>query len=239
MIRFRFLLAARPKTRLYFVRKIKLKGSFAVLGKVLLIFCSLWFTSISADPEVSPIRILFFGDSLTAGLGLNSPEEAYPAVLEKELSKQGISVKSVNAGMSGDTSSGGLSRLDWALTNPFDLFVLELGANDSMRGISPDQTEKNLKEILSKVRKKNPKAKILLIGMKTFPNLGKEYRKKFESIFPKIAKEENIPLVPFFLNGVAGNKKLNQKDGIHPTAEGHRILAKNLLPFFQKILRKR
>ncbi|MBM9578401.1 arylesterase [Leptospira sp. 201903070] len=206
---------------------------------LLILFCSLSLSPLFADSKTSPIRILFFGDSLTAGLGLNSPEEAYPAVLEKELFKQGISVKSVNAGMSGDTSSGGLSRLDWALSNPFDLFVLELGANDSMRGISPDQTEKNLKEILSRVRKKNPKSKILLIGMKTFPNLGKEYRKKFESIFPKIAKEENLPLVPFFLNGVAGNKKLNQKDGIHPTAEGHRILAKNLLPFFQKILRKR
>lgn len=206
---------------------------------LLIILSSFCFTSLHADSNVSPVRILFFGDSLTAGLGLPSPDEAFPTVLEKELSKQGIVVKSVNAGMSGDTSSGGLSRLDWALSNPFDLFVLELGANDSMRGISPDQTEKNLKEILSRVRKKNPKAKILLIGMRTFPNLGKEYRKRFESIFPKIAKEENIPLVPFFLDGVAGNKKLNQKDGIHPTAEGHRILAKNLLPFFQKILRKR
>ncbi|RHX90112.1 arylesterase [Leptospira stimsonii] len=206
---------------------------------LLIILSSLCFTSLSADPEGSPIRVLFFGDSLTAGLGLPSSDEAFPGVLEKELSKQGILIKSINAGMSGDTSSGGLSRLDWALSNNFDLFVLELGANDSMRGISPDQTEKNLKEILSRVRKKNPKSKILLIGMKTFPNLGKEYRKKFESIFPKIAKEENLPLVPFFLNGVAGNKKLNQKDGIHPTAEGHRILAKNLLPFFQKILRKR
>lgn len=125
------------------------------------------------------------------------------------------------------------------MSSDFDLFVLELGANDSMRGISPDQTEKNLKEIISKVRKKNSKAKILLLGMKTFPNLGKEYRKKFEAVFPKIAKEENLILVPFFLDGVAGIKNLNQKDGIHPTAEGHRILAKNLIPFFQKILKSK
>ncbi|KWV24852.1 acyl-CoA thioesterase [Leptospira interrogans] len=185
------------------------------------------------------VRILFFGDSLTAGFGLNSPEEAFPALLEKELSKKGIVSQTINAGVSGDTSSGGLARLNWAMSSDFDLFVLELGANDSMRGISPDQTEKNLKEIISKVRKKNSKAKILLLGMKTFPNLGKEYRKKFEAVFPKIAKEENLILVPFFLDGVAGIKNLNQKDGIHPTAEGHRILAKNLIPFFQKILKSK
>ncbi|MBE8363579.1 arylesterase [Leptospira borgpetersenii] len=200
--------------------------------------CSL-FTSIHAESNVPKIRILFFGDSLTAGLGLGSPEEAFPALVEKELFKSGISTQAINAGMSGDTTSGGLARLDWAMSSGFDLFVLELGANDSMRGISPDQTEKNLKEIIVRVKKKNPKVKILLVGMKTFPNLGKEYRKKFEAVFPKIAKEENLPLVPFFLNGVAGVKKLNQKDGIHPTAEGHRILAKNLFPFIQKILKKK
>ncbi|AXX15579.1 arylesterase [Leptospira borgpetersenii] len=199
--------------------------------------CSL-FTSIHAESNVPKIRILFFGDSLTAGLGLGSPEEAFPALVEKELFKSGISTQAINAGMSGDTTSGGLARLDWAMSSGFDLFVLELGANDSMRGISPDQTEKNLKEIIIRVKKKNPKVKILLVGMKTFPNLGKEYRKKFEAVFPKIAKEEHLPLVPFFLSGVAGVKKLNQKDGIHPTAEGHRILAKNLFPFIQKILKK-
>ncbi|WP_061298609.1 arylesterase [Leptospira borgpetersenii] len=199
--------------------------------------CSL-FTSIHAESNVPKIRILFFGDSLTAGLGLGSPEEAFPALVEKELFKSGISTQAINAGMSGDTTSGGLARLDWAMSSGFDLFVLELGANDSMRGISPDQTEKNLKEIIIRVKKKNPKVKILLVGMKTFPNLGKEYRKKFEAVFPKIAKEENLPLVPFFLSGVAGVKKLNQKDRIHPTAEGHRILAKNLFPFIQKILKK-
>lgn len=205
---------------------------------LIIILCSLCSVSLSAQSNDSKIRILFFGDSLTAGLGLNSPDEAFPALIEKELNQKGISSQAVNAGMSGDTTSGGLARLDWAMNAGFDLFVLELGANDSMRGISPDQTEKNLKEIIARVRKKNPKAKILLVGMRTFPNLGKEYRKKFESVFPKISKEENLPLVPFFLDGVAGMKKLNQKDGIHPTAEGHRILAKNLLPFVQKILKK-
>ncbi|EMJ93314.1 arylesterase [Leptospira alstonii] len=208
-----------------------------ILFKILiLLFSFFFFTSIPADSNT--IRILFFGDSLTAGLGLASPDEAFPSVLENRFSKNGIQVKAINAGMSGDTTSGGLARLDWALSSGFDLFVLELGANDSMRGISPDQTEKNLKEIITRVRKKNPKVKILLLGMKTFPNLGKDYRKKFESIFPKIAKDENIPLVPFFLDGVAGIQKLNQKDGIHPTSQGHRILAQNLFPFIQKILRK-
>ncbi|MGQ2848146.1 arylesterase [Leptospira interrogans] len=204
---------------------------------MIFIFSCFFFTSIHSDSKT--VRILFFVDSLTAGFGLNSPEEAFPALLEKELSKKGIVSQTINAGVSGDTSSGGLARLNWAMSSDFDLFVLELGANDSMRGISPDQTEKNLKEIISKVRKKNSKAKILLLGMKTFPNLGKEYRKKFEAVFPKIAKEENLILVPFFLDGVAGIKNLNQKDGIHPTAEGHRILAKNLIPFFQKILKSK
>ncbi|MBW0434439.1 arylesterase [Leptospira yasudae] len=204
----------------------------------LIILCSLCFTSIHADSNSSPVRILFFGDSLTAGLGLSSPEEAFPHLIAKELSKNGISSQAINAGMSGDTTSGGLARLDWAMSGGFDVFVLELGANDSMRGISPDQTQKNLKEIIARVRKKNPKAKILLVGMKTFPNLGKEYRQKFEAVYPKLSKEENLPLVPFFMDGVAGIKKLNQKDGIHPTAEGHRILAKNLFPFVQKILKK-
>ncbi|UMQ53011.1 arylesterase [Leptospira interrogans] len=204
---------------------------------MIFILGSFFFTSIHSDSKT--IRILFLGDSLTAGFGLNFPEEAFPALLEKELSKKGIVSQTINAGVSGDTSSGGLARLNWAMSSDFDLFVLELGANDSMRGISPDQTEKNLKEIISKVRKKNSKAKILLLGMKTFPNLGKEYRKKFEAVFPKIAKEENLILVPFFLDGVAGIKNLNQKDGIHPTAEGHRILAKNLIPFFQKILKSK
>lgn len=209
------------------------------LFKILILISSCsFFASIYSESNVPKIRILFFGDSLTAGLGLGSPEEAFPALVEKELSKNGIPAQAINAGMSGDTTSGGLARLDWAMSSGFDLFVLELGANDSMRGISPDQTEKNLKEIVVRVRKKNPKVKILLVGMKTFPNLGKEYRKKFEAVFPKIAKEERIPLVPFFLDGVAGIKKLNQKDGIHPTAEGHRILAKNLFPFVQKILNK-
>ncbi|PJZ56545.1 arylesterase [Leptospira barantonii] len=205
---------------------------------LIIILCSLCSLSLSAQSNDSKIRILFFGDSLTAGLGLNSPDEAFPALIEKSLNQNGISSQAVNAGMSGDTTSGGLARLEWAMSTGFDLFVLELGANDSMRGISPDQTEKNLKEIVARVRKKNPKAKILLVGMKTFPNLGKEYRKKFEAIFPKLSKEENLPLVPFFMDGVAGIKKLNQKDGIHPTAEGHKILSKNLLPFVQKILKK-
>ncbi|WP_036094961.1 arylesterase [Leptospira weilii] len=207
---------------------------------LILLFSSSFFTSYtSIYADSNEIRILFFGDSLTAGLGLASTDEAFPSVLENQFSEKGVQVKAINAGMSGDTTSGGLARLEWAMSGGFDLFVLELGANDSMRGISPDQTEKNLKEIITRVRKKNPKVKILLLGMKTFPNLGKKYRKEFESIFPKIAKEENIPLVPFFLDGVAGIQKLNQKDGIHPTSQGHRILAQNLFPFIQKILRKR
>ncbi|HRG75813.1 MAG TPA: arylesterase [Leptospiraceae bacterium] len=182
-------------------------------------------------------KIIFFGDSLTAGMGLSSPEESFVFLIGEKLKKDGIDLKVINAGLSGDTTSGGIARLDWSISKGVDYFVLELGANDGMRGIETTVIETNLKKIIASVRQKNPEVKILLVRMLTFPNLGPSYVKKFDSIYPRLAKEENIPLSPFLLEKVASIKDLNQKDGIHPTAEGHKLLAETLYPSVKKLIK--
>lgn len=183
----------------------------------------------------SPQTVLFFGDSLTAGYGL-SAEEAFPALIEKELNRKASRVKVINAGLSGETSAGGLSRIDWLLRQPIQIFVLELGANDGLRGLPLDQTRKNLQAIIDKVKVKNPKAKIVLAGMMVPPNMGKQYTSEFKNIYPDLAKKNNATLIPFLLEGVGGIEKLNQSDGIHPNVEGHKIVAKNIAPVIEKLL---
>jgi acyl-CoA thioesterase-1 len=175
----------------------------------------------------SPKTILFFGDSLTAGYGL-SVEEAFPALIEKDLNKGATKVKAINAGLSGETSAGGLARIDWVLKQPLDIFVLELGANDGLRGLPVEQTRKNLQGIIDKVKAKYPNAKILMAGMMVPPNMGTKYSNEFKVIYPELAKKNKATLMPFILEGVAGDEKLNQADGIHPTAKGHEIVARNL-----------
>lgn len=182
-------------------------------------------------------RIIFFGDSLTAGMGLLSPDESFVSLLGEKLKQEGFDLKVINAGLSGDTTSGGLARLDWAISKGVDYFILELGANDGMRGIDPELIESNLKKIISRVREKNPSVKILLIRMLAFPNMGPTYVKKFDAIYPRLAKAENIGLSPFLLEKVAGIKELNQKDGIHPTKEGHQLIAETLYPSIKKLLK--
>jgi acyl-CoA thioesterase I len=182
-----------------------------------------------------PTSLLFFGDSLTAGYGL-SPEEAFPALIEKELNKKERLASVTNAGLSGETSAGGLARIDWVLRQPIDVFVLELGANDGLRGLPLDQTRKNLQGILDKVKNKNPKAKLVIAGMMVPPNMGQQYSKEFSKIYPDLAKKNNATLIPFLLDGVGGNEKLNQADGIHPNVEGHRIIARNLTAVFLKLI---
>jgi acyl-CoA thioesterase-1 len=179
--------------------------------------------------------ILFFGDSLTAGYGL-SPEDAFPSLVEKQLLKENKKIKVINGGLSGETSAGGLSRIDWTLRQPVDIFVLELGANDGLRGLPLDQTKKNLQAIIDKVIAKNPKAKIVLAGMMVPPNMGKTYSDEFKKIYPSLAEKNKAILIPFLLDGVAGIEKLNQADGIHPNVEGHRIVAKNMIKYFTPIL---
>ena len=179
--------------------------------------------------------ILFFGDSLTAGYGL-STEEAFPNLAEKQLIKLGKSVKAVNAGLSGETSAGGLSRIEWILRQPIDIFVLELGANDGLRGLPLDQTRKNLQAIIDKVKAKYPNTKFVLAGMMVPPNMGKEYAADFKKIYPDLAKKNNATLIPFLLQGVGGNEKLNLADGIHPNVEGHKIVAGNVARVLEKLL---
>jgi acyl-CoA thioesterase I len=191
--------------------------------KNLLIISVAFLLQASAGPKV----ILFFGDSLTAGYGL-SQEEAFPAVVEKKLNRQGKPAKVVNAGLSGETSAGGLSRIDWILRQPIDVFILELGANDGLRGLPLDQTQKNLQAIIDKVRSKFPNAKIIIAGMMVPPNMGEDYTSKFQKIFPELAKKNNVLLIPFLLEDVAGKEDLNLPDGIHPNVEGHKIVADNV-----------
>jgi acyl-CoA thioesterase-1 len=179
--------------------------------------------------------ILFFGDSLTAGYGL-STEEAFPALTERLLSTSGGNVKVVNAGLSGETSAGGLSRIDWILRQPIDIFVLELGANDGLRGLPLDQTRKNLQAIIDKVKAKYPQTKFVMAGMMVPPNMGKEYATEFKKIYPDLAKKNKATLIPFILEDVGGIEKLNQADGIHPNVEGHKIIARNISKILRPLL---
>jgi acyl-CoA thioesterase I len=185
---------------------------------------------------VPPTKIiLFYGDSLTAGYGL-SAEEAFPALVGKTLNAKGKSIKIINAGLSGETSAGGLSRLDWVLRQPVDIFILELGPNDGLRGLPLDQTEKNLQAIIDKVKIKYPKAKIVIAGMLVPPNMGEEYTSKFKRIYPALAKKNQASLIPFLLDGVAGHEDLNLPDGIHPNIEGHKMVADNVLKVVEPLL---
>jgi acyl-CoA thioesterase-1 len=183
-------------------------------------------------------KIIFFGDSLTAGLGLPGIEYSYPMLIQKKLDADGYKYKVINSGLSGDTTSGGLTRLDWATSKGVDIFILELGANDSMRGIPISTIRDNLTKIIQKVRTINPNVKILLIPMKTFPNMGVRYTEKFEKVYDKVSETENVPVSKFLLDNIAGIKSLNQEDGIHPTVKGHEIMAKNIYPDIVKLLKK-
>jgi len=181
-------------------------------------------------------RILFFGNSLTAGMGLD-PEEAFPALIGQKVDSAKLGYEVINAGLSGETTAGGRSRVGWVLRQPVDVFVLELGANDGLRGLPLADTRRNLQAILDTVKRKSPGAKIVLAGMQVPPNMGASYASEFRSIFQEIATKNNATLIPFLLEGVAGHPDLNQKDGIHPTAEGDRIIARTvwkiLLPLLQ------
>lgn len=183
--------------------------------------------SIDRTKHTETKTILFFGNSLTAGYGLE-PDQAFPALIQQRIDSLGLPYKVINAGVSGETTAGGKSRIDWLLKNPVDVFILELGANDGLRGINPDETYKNLKSIIEKVRAKNPDVKIILAGMQIPPNMGQKYSKDFREVFTELSEEKNVALIPFLLEGVAGNPKLNQADGIHPTVEGQKIVAENV-----------
>ncbi len=193
--------------------------------------------SVAPVPAEQPRRILVLGDSIAAGYGLDL-EEAFPALVEEKIRRAGLNYVVVNAGVSGDTTAGGLRRIGWLLRQPVDVLVLELGGNDGLRGIAPAETEKNLKDIIDKVREKYPSARIVVAGMQMPENMGAEYTTQFREVFARVAKEKRTALVPFLLEGVGGKAELNQPDRIHPTAEGHRIIAETVWKVLKPLVQK-
>jgi acyl-CoA thioesterase-1 len=191
-------------------------------------------SSTSATSVRTPV-VLFFGTSLTAGLGLD-PGQAFPVLIEKKAQSEGLPIKAINAGLSGETTAGAARRIDWVLRTPADLVVIEGGANDALRGLSPDAARVNLEQVIAAVRRKQPSAKIVLVQMEAPPNFGAAYTRSFRAIYADIAKKEGIPLLPFLLNGVAGIPRLNQADGIHPNLAGERIVADNLWSALKPII---
>ncbi|HEY0783686.1 MAG TPA: arylesterase [Thermoanaerobaculia bacterium] len=189
----------------------------------------------AAAPAPAPTGplVAFLGDSLTAGLGL-AADQAYPAVLGRKLRAEGVPVRILNAGVSGDTTAGGLSRLNWILTQHPDVVVVGLGGNDGLRGLPIEEIDRNLREIVRRARQAG--AKVLLLGMRIPPNYGPDYTGRFAALYPQIAKDLGVPLVPFLLDGVGGVPDLNQADGIHPTAHGHELVAATVEPYLKKVL---
>ncbi len=199
----------------------------------------LWPIAVdAASPSASDTRprIVAFGDSLTAGLGVQA-DESYPAQLQRRLDDLKYPYRVINAGVSGDTTAGGLRRVPWILNNKPELVILELGANDGLRGLSIDQTKNNLGQIVKQLREAG--AAVVLAGMKLPPNYGEDYTTRFEAIYPALAQEYHLPLIPFFLEGVGGASSLNQADGIHPTKEGYEIVVEQVLKVLKTVLSER
>jgi acyl-CoA thioesterase I len=180
--------------------------------------------------------ILFLGDSLTAGYGIEE-EQAYPALIGTKIKEHNYSWNIVNAGLSGETSSGGLRRINWLLRSPVDILVLALGANDGLRGVNLDLTKSNLQAIIDRTREKNPQVKIVIAGMQVPPNLGTDYTRQFEALFPELARVNNAVLIPFLLEDVAAIPELNLPDGIHPTPQGHQIMAAAVWTYLEPLLK--
>ncbi len=190
--------------------------------------------SAQAQPAAKPVKLVVLGDSLSAGLGLPA-QQAFPAKLQKALQAKDIAVDMTNAGVSGDTSSGGRDRLDWSVPDGTDGVIVELGANDALRGIDPDLTRGALTDIVTRLKARG--IAVMLCGMLAPPNYGADYAARFNSIYPDLAKQFEVPLYPFFLDGVAADAKLNQADGIHPTAAGVDIIVGNIMPTVEAFVR--
>lgn len=201
------------------------------LAAALMLFLALCGAISSARAE--PLEIVGFGDSLMAGFGLG-PGEGFTDKLQAALRARGHDVTVANAGVSGDTSSGGLSRLDWSVPDGTKLVILELGANDMLRGVSPAITQKNLDDMLAKLKQR--KIAVLLAGMRAAPNLGADYQNSFDAIFPKLAEKYGVPLYPFFLDGVAGEPAFQLDDGLHPNAKGVDRMVERILPTVEKAI---
>ncbi|MBO2008915.1 arylesterase [Hymenobacter negativus] len=181
-------------------------------------------------------RLLFFGNSLTAGYGVE-PDEAFPALIGDKIDSLKLNYEVINAGLSGETTAGGRSRVGWILRQPVDVFVLELGGNDGLRGLPLGATRENLQGIIDTVRRRSPGAQIVLAGMQIPPNMGQAYANDFKAIYQEIASKNKLVLIPFLLEGVGGDRTLNQADGIHPTPAGHRIVARTVFAILQPVLK--
>ena len=180
--------------------------------------------------------ILFFGNSLTAGLGID-PSDAFAGIIERWIDSLNLDYNVINSGVSGETTAGGLRRIDWILEQQqLDIFILELGGNDGLRGVDPVSSNKNLQGIIDKVKKKYPRVKVILAGMEAPPNMGADYTKAFREMYPKLSKINKLALIPFLLENVGGVPELNQQDGIHPTEKGHQIVAKNIWTILEGLL---
>ncbi len=197
------------------------------------VFLCLWLVTGLGAAETK--TMLFFGDSLTAGYGLD-PDEAFPALIQRKLDASGRAWRVVNAGLSGETTAGGLRRLDWILRQPVDIFVIELGGNDGLRGIDPQNSRTNLEAMIKRIRQRYPDVKVVLAGMQMPTNMGPEYTREFAAMYPDLAQKHPITLIPFLLEGVGGVPSLNLPDGIHPTAEGHKIVAETVWRALQPLL---
>jgi acyl-CoA thioesterase-1 len=204
-----------------------------VISMIGLLFVLLNYQGIQA--QLSPAKILFFGDSITAGYGLN-PDKAFPALIQQQIDSLGLNYTVVNAGLSGETSAGGLRRVDWVLQQRVDIFVLELGGNDGLRGLNLQQTKANLQGIIDKVIAKYPQSLIVLAGMEVPPNLGANYTLEFRELYVELAQENDVLFIPFILEGVGGVPELNLPDQIHPNEEGHRKVAQHVWGYLVNVL---
>lgn len=196
------------------------------------------FIRLSVMATAGPTTVLCLGDSLTAGYGL-SPGEAWPAVAEQLLREEGFDVRFINAGLSGDTTAGGLRRMEWLAGTRFDILVLALGANDALRGLPVEEMERNLDRIIERARAANPSASIVLAGMRAPPNMGGDYARAFERVFEQVAERHGAMLWPFLLEGVGGVPEMNLEDGIHPNAEGQRLIAREAARHLRPLLENR
>jgi acyl-CoA thioesterase-1 len=215
-----------------------ISGIAAAVGLVSSAGSELQTAPVQAEARTTNVvkNVVVLGDSLAAGYGLD-PTHAFPALLQKKIDEAGWKFHVVNAGVSGDTSAGGLRRIDWLLKRRVDVLVIELGGNDGLRGLSATALKSNLKAIIDRTREKYPAAQILIAGMKMPPNYG-PYAAEFDRVYPEVAKEYKVPLIPFLLEGVGGNPELNLPDRIHPTAEGQKILAENVWKVLKPVLAK-
>jgi acyl-CoA thioesterase-1 len=221
---------ATTSARGYGVRPWIINVFLVALGLLVL---GTWVAPVTVARAGPPVKLLVVGDSLTAGYGLPS-EESFTAKLQQALKADGQNVTVVNAGVSGDTSAGGLARLDWLLADKPDFALVELGANDGLRGLDPQVTYDNLDAVLTRLGKRQ--VPVLLAGMYAPPNLGREYGAQFNGVFPRLAEKHGVLFYPFFLDGVAAERELNQPDGIHPNAKGVSVLVERIMPHVKKLL---